>query len=235
MDYSLTQFGKVHFPSSSGNDLLNRMRTAFGAPMRRRSKDSGLQEGEIVYMDVATCNDSLSSVIPKVFSGNWRAEYDGLVLEPLQLVPFDITRLGGVKLGNPVAIRFQTPVSFSTGSSFFVWPDPKYIFPNLVSIWNVWYPDNAIDEESTVKYMHDHVSLHYAKGSIITVHTGKDQVHKGWVGLVKLGADSADAAEIMFHLLKLGFLTGVGRGRSAGLGRFDFDRVFLRKTMVHML
>ncbi len=239
LDYSLTGFEVYQSGEANADGILTTMRTAFGSkprvPRRRKARDEGISEGDIVYMDVATCNASLITVLPQIMETIWKADLDRLALEPLQLIPFEISTLVQHPIENPVAIWFTTPVSFTMGDTYFKWPEPTLMIPNLLSIWNTWYPQNALDPEEVKPMVMDHVSLDYARGQVIQVQTGKNQIHKGWIGLVKLYAETELAFEALTHLLRLGFITGTGRGRSAGLGRFNILPSIKREELIPMI
>lgn len=239
LDYSLTGFELYQSNDENKEGLLSTMRSAFGSsprPARRRKpRDEGVSDGDIVYMDVATCNPELMSLIPNVMEFSWKGDRDNLALEPLQLVPFDPSALVQHPIENPIPIWFTTPVSFTKGDTYFKWPEPTLMIPNLVSIWNAWYPKNTLDLEEVKSLLLDHVSLDYARGQVIQVQTGKDQTHKGWIGLVKLYAETKVAYEALTHLLRLGFMTGTGRGRSAGLGRFNILPTIKRETLISLV
>ncbi|RMG26880.1 MAG: CRISPR system precrRNA processing endoribonuclease RAMP protein Cas6 [Methanobacteriota archaeon] len=237
LDYALTGFEVYQTKEEDNGGIISTMRSAFGSRPKptRKPRDEGIQTGDIVYMDLATCNPDLVNVIPQIMETSWKGDRDSLTLDPMQLVPFDVSSLTKYQVDNPIPIWFTTPVSFTMGDTYFKWPEPTLMIPNLVSIWNAWYPRNTLEMEEVKSLLLNHISLDYARGQVIKVQTGKNQIHKGWIGLIKLYAETEVAFEALDHLLRLGFITGTGRGRSAGLGRYNILPAIKRENLISMV
>lgn len=110
------------------------------------------------------------------------------------------------------------------GSRSFVFPDSEYVFNNLLSIWNVWNPDNQIPKD-VISEANKNVQISGAKGKVVTYAIGKNQTHRGWVGRVSYYFPDRSHHNIGSILLNLGQYSGIGRGRTSGFGRFRFYNI----------
>ncbi len=198
---------------------------------RRKSRDIELLEGTLVYFDVATVNEQLAKLVPISFNRSWKADHDGLELKALELTQVNPSTVMSKELPNPIPVRFHTPTSFTMGSQYIVWPEPSLVFSNLVSIWNVWYPKTTWDREH-VDGLLKKIHVESADGRISRATTGKKKVHRGWVGMVWYRCEDEETHRFASSLLKIGFMTGVGRGRTAGLGRFSIPNVLTMQNVV---
>ncbi len=202
---------------------------------RRRKRDSTIRAGDILYFDVATASEKLQRVLPETFEQSWVADKTNVTMEPLQIREAEVEGILLREIPKPFTVKFITPLSFSAGPTYWVWPEVRYLMKNLTSIWNAWFPGAKLDAESILEKYANRVHVVFAEGRVLSANAAKGMRHTGWVGSVRYDSDDDETHGVFTNLIKLGFITGVGRGRTAGLGRFYLPKVLHSDRIVKVV
>lgn len=226
--YSLSGFRKIY------TDTLSVMDRQMGQNRRKR-RDKMIHPGDILYFDVATSSEKLQGSLPAAFQEKWEADKSAVDMDPLQIKEAEVQAILGKEIPNPIRIRFITPVSFTTGHTYSVWPEPKSMMQNLTSIWNVWFPEAQINASEILETHAQNIRIISAEGKVIGANAAKNMKHVGWTGEVHYSSEDEVSFGIFSNLLKLGFITGVGRGRTAGLGRFYIPRILHSDKLISIV
>ena len=216
----------------SPNDPLSVMQKTIGKKHRRR--DNKINAGDILYFDVVTTLNELQNALPQLMEQSWEADKSGIELKPLQIRGADIDKIMKTDLPAVIPVHFVSPLSFTKGPTYSVWPEPVDLIKNLVSIWNTWFETSPLDPDIIIEKYVPKVRVQYADGKVLTANAATNVSHSGWVGRVNYATDDEDSHEVFSNLLKLGFLTGAGRGRTAGLGRYYFPKILSSDRIVEI-
>ena len=126
-----------------------------------------------------------------------------------------------------IDFEFLTPTQFTSrgsGHPMMLFPDPRYIFGNLVGIWNrIAGEARAIDRESLIDWVNSDVYVKYYSLRTRMVHLGKNIPFVGFIGRTEFTIRESDDThkDWLFPLLRLARFSNVGNKRTAGMGVVD--------------
>ncbi len=179
-------------------------------------KSKSLVKGEMVFFDVITSNLELIRLFPMFLQSIQIVSAYGLKFSPYQINMKSFDLSDSIIENSIFQLNFKSPLSFTQGKQYFKWPEPTNLITNLISLWKKWTNENSLE----VIDLQNKIWIEKAKGRLSTVRINRKIIHQGWVGQVTYGVHEK-YVDFINSLFLLGFFTGVGRGRTVGLGRFD--------------
>ncbi|MFQ5976954.1 MAG: CRISPR-associated endoribonuclease Cas6 [Candidatus Heimdallarchaeota archaeon] len=121
-------------------------------------------------------------------------------------------------------VEFLSPTQYTSRGSkhpMMLFPDPRYVFGNLVAIWNRVAGDLAvIKRKSLIDWINDDVFVIYYSLYTRKIDLGKQNPFTGFVGKVEFRIHNSDNPESrwLVPLLRLARFSNVGNKRTAGMG-----------------
>ncbi len=186
-----------------------------------------LNTGETANFRIFTTDPILMEQFDHLFSNGKNLDLFGLNFEIEDLSFRTIDLRNRPLLTNPIQIFFVTPSSFIRKGREVPFPVVDILFESLLEVWKVWFPSSPLEEEGILDDLAK-IVIKYAKGTVNRIpFTSEDHIH-GWRGMVKLEIQQTDFIREICELIRLGSLSGVGRGRNLGFGRYRI--IFERRS-----
>jgi CRISPR-associated endoribonuclease Cas6 len=153
-----------------------------------------------------------------------------LVLESVEVQVIPRQELMQQKNDTPpksVVLNFLSPTQFTSRGSrhpMMLFPDPRYVFGNLVAIWNrIMGETHIIERHSLIDWINDDVFVLYYSLYTRKIDLGKQNPFTGFVGKVEFRIHDADNPQSRWvvPLLRLARFSNIGNKRTAGMGVVD--------------
>jgi len=128
------------------------------------------------------------------------------------------------QIENPTSLTlsFITPTYFTMAKQEFPmrFPDPRYLFMNLTSLWNTFIEEKIkVDREEFFQWLEDHISINAYQLSTYTVFIAKGTLKIGFKGWVKYRLSGDEKYQQWIHALaQFAEFSNIGANRTAGLG-----------------
>ncbi|MHA1124630.1 MAG: CRISPR-associated endoribonuclease Cas6 [Candidatus Heimdallarchaeota archaeon] len=121
-----------------------------------------------------------------------------------------------------LTLSFITPTYFTMAKQDFPmrFPDPRYLFMNLTSLWNAFNEEIIIvDKEAFFQWIENHVSINAYKLSTHTVFIAKGARKIGFKGWTRFQLSGEESYQRWIHALaQFAEFSNIGANRTAGLG-----------------
>jgi len=122
---------------------------------------------------------------------------------------------------NSLSLNFVTPTYFNIAKQEFPlrFPDPRYLYMNLTSLWNTFNKKVLVDQEEFYSWIENHISInaYNLKTKTVQIAKGAPKIgFKGWVKY-KLSGDT-NYQQWIHSLSKYAEFSNIGANRTAGLG-----------------
>lgn len=186
-----------------------------------------LNKGESANFRIFTTDSILMEQFDHLFSNSRDLNLFGLDFEIEDLSFRTIDLKNRPLLSNPAQIFFVTPSSFVENGLEIPFPVVGPLFESLMDIWDLWFPASSLDKDA-IRNVVSSISIRYAKGTVNRIPFSEDHHIHGWRGMVKMEFGDMDHFREICELIRLGSLSGVGRGRNLGFGRYRI--IFERKA-----
>ncbi|RMG20878.1 MAG: CRISPR system precrRNA processing endoribonuclease RAMP protein Cas6 [Methanobacteriota archaeon] len=178
-----------------------------------------LNAGETANFRIFTTDPILMEQFDHLFSNGKNFDLFGLNFEIEDLSFRTIDLKNRPLLSNPIQLFFVTPSSFMRENIEIPFPSTDILFESLLHVWNIWFPAFSLDEH-IIRENLPLISIKYAKGTVNRIPFVEGQFIHGWRGMIKLEVQETENLREICELIRLGSLSGVGRGRTLGFGRY---------------
>ena len=119
-------------------------------------------------------------------------------------------------------LSFITPTYFNISRQEFPlrFPDPRYLFMNLATLWNSFIEEKIlVDQEELFSWLENHISINYYNLSTHSVYIAKNTPKIGFKGKVCYQLSGEQSYQRWVHALaQFAEFSNVGANRTAGLG-----------------
>lgn len=122
-------------------------------------------------------------------------------------------------------VFFRTPTQLSVrGVDFpYLFPDPRYIYPSLARMWNMFAPDHVkVDVDELYKWISDNVYVRNYRLRTVDVTMGKGRKVAGFTGYADFYMKNTDGyAPWVMILSEYATFSNIGVKRTGGMGVVD--------------
>ena len=120
------------------------------------------------------------------------------------------------------SLSFLTPTYFNISRQEFPmrFPDPRYLFMNLATLWNAFCEEKVlVDQEELFNWVENHISINAYKLSTRTVYIAKNAPKIGFKGWTRFQLSGEENYQRWVHALaRYSEFSNIGANRTAGLG-----------------
>jgi len=120
------------------------------------------------------------------------------------------------------SLSFLTPTYFNIAKQEFPmrYPDPRYVFMNLASLWNTFNEEKVfVDQTELFSWLENHISINAYNLSTYSVYIAKNAPKIGFKGWVRYQLSGEESYQRWVHALaQYAEFSNVGANRTAGLG-----------------
>ncbi len=126
------------------------------------------------------------------------------------------------QLPSTFSLSFLTPTYFNIAKQDFPlrYPDPRYVFMNLATLWNAFNEEQAmVDKTGLFSWLENHISINAYNLSTHSVYIAKNAPKIGFKGWVRYQLSGEEDYRRWIHALaQFAEFSNVGANRTAGLG-----------------
>lgn len=126
------------------------------------------------------------------------------------------------QLPSTFSLSFLTPTYFNIAKQEFPmrYPDPRYVFMNLATLWNAFNEEQAmVDKTGLFSWLENHISINAYNLSTHSVYIAKNAPKIGFKGWVRYQLSGEEDYRRWIHALaQFAEFSNVGANRTAGLG-----------------
>ncbi len=126
------------------------------------------------------------------------------------------------QLPSTFSLSFLTPTYFNIAKQEFPmrYPDPRYVFMNLATLWNAFNEEQAmVDKTGLFSWLENHISINAYNLSTHSVYLAKNAPKIGFKGWVRYQLSGEEDYRRWIHALaQFAEFSNVGANRTAGFG-----------------
>lgn len=124
------------------------------------------------------------------------------------------------------SLSFLTPTYFNIAKQEFPmrFPDPRYLFMNLASLWNAFNEEKVlVDQTELFSWLENHISINAYKLSTHSVYIAKNAPKIGFKGWARYQLSGEEGYQRWIHALaQYAEFSNIGANRTAGLGCVNY-------------
>ena len=127
-----------------------------------------------------------------------------------------------------LSLTFLTPTYFNIAKQEFPmrFPDPRYLFMNLASLWNTFNEEKVfVDQTELFSWLENHISINAYDLSTHSVYIAKSAPKIGFKGWIRYQLSGEESYQRWIHALaQYAEFSNVGANRTAGLGCVNYRK-----------
>jgi len=193
---------------------------------RTERKEIIIQKGDEIEFSIGMLDNNLLKEITQLFIQNASPEIDLLGKKYLiKSMQYEKIKCNFKKNRNKVKIYFNSPTYFSVKKKpeSMLFPNPRYLFMNLLKIWNSLNKDIMIPEEDLYNWIDENIIINDYATYTRRLHLFKNTPIIGFMGWVVYRFKTKNAMIFWINvLLEYAKISNVGGNRTGGMGEIDF-------------
>jgi len=188
-----------------------------------------IREGDSLQFSVGVLTDDLLQKLTSFFIQD---SYPSITLMqkkyPIQSIQYEKIKVSKITYSNKVKIYFHSPTYFSRKDSKnpMLFPDPKYIFMNLLKKWNIYNENLKIPEKKLLEWIDKNVVINDYATFTKRIYPFKKTPILGFLGWVVFRFKDTRMLPWIMILLEFAKISQLGGNRTAGFGEISYKWIY---------
>jgi len=217
---------KLHRGNERSPYAIRPLMKSSGTKKRTARNEMVIEKGDELVFKIKLLENKLLEDIIRIFIGN-ESPTLSILEKDFPVVSMEYKKISFEVKEYPKRMKmiFETPTYFASKLHSYpvLFPDPSYVFSNLIKIWNCFNGKyGTITVEKLVKWVKDHVIVLDYRLRTKKVFIEKNTPIKGFTGWVVYGIKNKEWQSWIYLLSSYAELSNVGGSRTAGLGCVKF-------------